>query len=88
MTRPASHREQIPKRRCGNCRHGHLVEFKEDLLCFHGDQIVVLPGLSDEDSEVWLSGESVSLLDGDEYDAVWGGRVVDATDICDAWEKE
>lgn len=86
--RPQSHREQIPEKRCGNCKHGLVPEFRDNLLCFHGDKIETKPGLSAGTTEVWLNGEDVGTMDGDEYDQVWAGRLVDWDDVCDEWEEE
>jgi hypothetical protein len=84
--RPESHRIQIPEKRCGNCRHGLIPEHKNDLLCFFGDRIVTQPSfVRDGWDDVLLDGEPVGLMDGDEYDHVWGGRAVDDEDVCDEW---
>lgn len=86
--RPESHREQTPERRCGNCIFSHLVAYKLDLLCFHGDNILVTgkseyPVTSDF---IEMDGEEVGMMDGDEYARVWSGRIVDSDDICDEWK--
>jgi hypothetical protein len=87
--RPETHREQIPEKRCGNCRHALYPEYKRDLLCFCDDEIEIRgPGISPGTTEVWLNGEHIGLLDGDEYDEVWAGRIVDWDDVCDEWELE
>lgn len=86
--RPTSHREQQFDRCCGNCKHCHVVEFKGDPLCFHGDDATIRPStLRDYWSEVEMEGRSVGLMEGEEYSEVWGGRVVEAAcDVCDSWE--
>lgn len=87
--RPTSHRDQIPEQGCHNCRHSHVVEFKGDLLCFHGDDIVATPSpCRDGWTDVELDGECVGIMDGDEWSKVWAGRVIDGTDVCDEWEEE
>ena len=88
--RPATHREQIPDKRCGNCRFAHIVSGKLDLLCFKGDQIEVTgkSGYPIDSDWIDLNGEDVGCLEGDAYSDVWGGRVVDGTDVCDEWESE
>lgn len=79
--RPESHRYQEHSKRCGNCKHCHEIKYKNDDLCFLGDAITVEP-----EGFVILDGEDVSLMDGEEYSKVWGGRVVDPNaDICDQW---
>lgn len=85
--RPASHREQIPEQRCGNCKFAHLVAYKLDLLCFHGDNIEVTGevGYPVEAECIDLDGNSVDLMDGEEYSKVWAGRVVNDSDVCDLW---
>lgn len=84
--RPASHREQVPPQRCGNCLYGMIPEWKQHLLCFFGDEFTTQPSFVQAGcDDVLLNGEPVGLLDGDEYDAVWGGRAVDDTDVCDCW---
>lgn len=101
MTRPESHRDQFPEKCCRNCRHGIEVIYKRDLLCFHDDVVYIEPvepadrRLNDE-RHVTLyrprkdpdNGDSVDLMDGEEYSEVWAGRVVDDTDICDEWEPK
>lgn len=92
MTRPESHREQEPpEKRCGNCRFGHFIEWKGDLLCFHGDDFDVIR--EGDESAVFLKGvgrdsdgDDVSMMDGEEYSNVWGGRVVGYSDTCDEWK--
>lgn len=82
--RPDTHKLQMHDRCCGNCVHAKWLAYKRDLLCFHGDDIEVVPG-GDGDF-VYLGGTEVNMLDGDEYDTVWAGRVVDADDVCDNWQ--
>lgn len=87
MTRPISHRSQEHPRRCGNCRHCHMPTFQVHWMCFCGDNYVARRSpVYSWQSDVVLDGEDVSLLQGDEFDKVWGGRVVDPDDICDEWE--
>jgi hypothetical protein len=88
MTRPASHREQIPERRCGNCRFSAVPEYKDHLLCFFGDKVEIIPGLNPHKPTVLLDGEDVGLMEGDEYSEVWGGRVVEFSEVCDEWQPE
>lgn len=92
--RPESHRDQVPEKRCGNCRHSHLVSYKLDLLCFHGDKIQVTgqsryPVDSDHVLLESVPGwDEVGMLDGDAYSEVWAERVVDPCDVCDEWQEE
>lgn len=89
MPRPETHRQQAHERCCGNCKHCHLVAYKLDLMCFHGDSIEV-EGESKypvSANYVFLDGQEVGLLDGDEYDKVWCGRIIDHDDVCDQWEE-
>jgi hypothetical protein len=81
--RPSSHREQIPEQRCGNCRLAHLVR-REHLLCFHGDNVSTRKW--DYGTDVILNSQDVDLLEGDEFDELWAGRVVEPSDVCDEWE--
>ncbi len=86
--RPESHREQQHEKSCGNCRHSRLVAYKLDLLCFYGDSIEIrgqsnYPVTADY---VALNGEEVGLMEGDQYDNVWAGRIIDPSDACDLWE--
>jgi len=90
MTRPASHRNQPHEKRCKNCKFAHLVAYKLDLLCFHGDDIRVsgqsqYPVTSDF---VHMNGEEVGMMEGSEYDKVWCERIVDPDDVCDEWKPE
>ena len=90
MTRPESHREQRHTKDCSTCKYARLVAYKLDLLCFHGDTIEihgqsVYPVESDH---VFLDGEEVGILDGDEYSSVWAKRIVDPDEVCDEWEAE
>jgi len=51
-----------------------------------GDEYVVQPSFARAGrDDLLLRGEPVGLMDGDEYDAVWGGRVTYDDDICDEW---
>ena len=84
MTRPASYDDTPPTQRCGNCRFSRLIEYKRDLLCFFGDEIETRPGVNGTD-DVTFNGEIVGILDGDEYDKIWGGRVVDSDCRCNEW---
>ena len=90
MPRPSSHRDQPHERCCGNCAFAHLVAYKLDLLCFHGDSILVMgqsqyPVTADF---VQMNGEEVGMMEGDEYSKVWAGRIVDSDDVCDEWKSE
>lgn len=86
--RPSTHRNQEFAKRCGNCKHCHVVEFKDDSLCFYGDNAKIIPSdLRDYWSEVELDGLDVGIMEGEEYSEVWAGRVVsDWCDVCDSWE--
>ncbi len=86
--RPASYREQEPEQGCFNCRHGLCPEHKDHLLCFNGDRIIVGKAIREDENEIILEGRSVGLLDGYDYDQVWGGRVVEPTGICDEWKSK
>lgn len=87
--RPESHRDQTSERRCGNCKFAAVPVYKDHLLCFHGDNAVMEPSsCSSFKKDVWINGELVGLLDGDEYDKIWGGGVVEDTDVCDEWQPE
>jgi hypothetical protein len=90
MTRPPSHRDQPHERCCGNCRFAYLIAYKLDLLCFHSDDIHVLGNSQYPVASVYLNlkGDAVSLMEGDEYDKVWAGRIVDQHEVCDEWTKE
>lgn len=88
MTRPASHYENLPARRCGSCRHSAYVEFKRDTLCFFGDNVRIGKGCdypTPADS-VELDGRDVGSMDGEEYSEVWAGRIVHPNlGTCDEW---
>lgn len=89
MTRPQSFREQIPERRCGNCRFAAIPEYKNDLLCFFGDNVEIEQSDCNRNkSVVTMNGDHVGLLDDEEYDPVWATRVVDCTDVCDEWKTK
>lgn len=80
--RPESHRDMLPDNRCGNCRFARLIKYHNDWLCFYGDEIQ-----DGSEGFVIFQGEDVAFLEGDAYDTVWSGRVVDADiDTCDQWE--
>lgn len=89
MTRPASHTSDRP-RSCCNCKHAVYTPFRNDLLCCHGDEVVLMiddeqregPQVADE-----INGIDVFSAEGDEYDKVWAGRPVCGTDTCDEWEE-
>lgn len=88
--RPASHKDEPPEKRCGNCIFSRYLAIKEHLLCFHGDSIVDT-GKSNypvNASYVELNGEDVNFMEGDQYDRVWAGRVVDSSDVCEEWMEE
>ena len=90
MPRPPSHRDQPHDRCCGNCAFAHLVAYKLDLLCFHGDTIEVngkseYPVTSDH---VFIGRDEVGMMEGDEYSNVWAGRIVDSDEVCDEWKSE
>ena len=96
MTRPASHHEQaLPEQGCHNCACSRFIEYKRDLLCFKNDRIETIQGEDRLDDVVLVTGSShasgehrviVSLLDGEDYSRVWGGRDVDPSDSCDEWQ--
>lgn len=87
--RPATHREQIHERRCGNCRFSAVPEYKDHILCFAGDKVEIIPShLNPHKPRVILDGENVGLMEGDEYSKVWAGRVVEWDDVCDEWQPE
>jgi hypothetical protein len=83
--RPVSHRTQDPEHGCFDCKHSAKPEYKDHLLCFFGDDVII--NKSQYITSVEFNGNDVSLMDGDEYDEVWGGRVVTPTDTCDEWEQ-
>jgi len=88
--RPQSHTDQPHSRCCGNYAFAHLVAYKLDCICFHGDEIKVIgkseyPVTADY---VLLDGEEVGMMEGDEYSKVWAGRIVDSDDVCDEWKAE
>lgn len=90
MPRPESHRSLLDQPNCSNCRHSNLIAYKQHLLCFHGD-IIEVTGHSEypvKADHIELDGSEISLLDGDEYDRIWAGRVVDCTEVCDEWQSE
>ena len=89
MTRPASYDDSLPINRCGTCLHCHYVAYHGHLLCFYGDTILARregQGTWDR-SFIEMNGDSVELLEGDAYDKVWCGRIVDNGDTCDEWER-
>jgi len=87
--RPSSHRDQVPEKGCYNCRHSHVVEFKGDLLCFHGDNARFRPSdIREGWITVTLDGRYVGDLEGDEWSKVWGGRLVASFDVCDEHDAE
>lgn len=85
--RSASHKSQFPEHGCFDCKHGIIPCYKDHLLCFYGDADLIVYSIDCESkkADIELNGLNVGLLEGDEYDQVWGGRVVDPTDICDEW---
>ena len=88
MSRPESHREQIPEQRCGNCIFARWVRNGHHLLCFHGDESrtrIVSEGEPWEDVEI--DGNCISIME-EEFDEVWGGRSTDSTDVCDEWKPK
>lgn len=40
----------------------------------------------DYGTDVILDGQDVDLIEGEDFDEVWAGRAVEATDVCDEWE--
>lgn len=85
--RPPSHREQIHSRGCWNCLYSHIPEYKDHLLCFHGDSYFARPScVRDYWSQVELDGRDLCCVEGEDFDKVWGGRVVNPDDVCDEWE--
>lgn len=90
MTRPASHRYQIPKHCCGNCEFSHIVEPTLDLLCFHGDNIRVIGerNNSTESEFIEIDGEDIVLMSNDRYSEIWAGGIVDSDNICDEWRQK
>ena len=88
--RPASHRHQDPTHGCFDCKYGIIPEYKyDDLLCFFGDDISTEGECYELGHvSVQINGDFVGLLEGDAYDSVWGGRVVDPSDTCDEWTPQ
>ncbi len=85
--RPKSYSDKPPEKCCATCKFAHLVAYKLDLLCFHGDTIEVTgnqeyPVRADY---IDMCGEEVGMLEGDAYDKVWAGRVVDGSGVCNEW---
>ena len=67
------------------------MAYKLDLLCFHGDSIEITgqSGYPVDADYVFMDGEEVGMLDGDEYSKVWAGRIVDScVEVCDEWQPE
>lgn len=83
--RPESHRSQEHVKRCGNCVYSAWPECKDHLLCFHGDKLELGTSSYSYQNHVVLDGKDVGFMEGDEYDKVWGGRVVEDDDICNEW---
>lgn len=95
MTRPASHRDIIPDKSCGNCRFSACVRHHGHLLCFHGDdaQIQRDGDACWDNCDVELrepNGQVTAvelLVSGDGYHRVWVGRSVEAClEVCDEWQ--
>lgn len=84
--RPESYRE--PEKRCGNCKHGIHVRWKDDRLCFFGDSIVVSRQEDSQGDFVQFNGLGVETMDGEEYSDVWGRHAVDEVGTCDMWESQ
>jgi hypothetical protein len=89
--RPESYSDKPLERCCSTCRFSHLVAYKLDLLCFHGDKIEIT-GTSEYPvtaHHVMLNGnDDVGMMEGDSYDRIWGSRSVDGEAVCDFWEPE
>lgn len=89
MTRPESHREIEHPKRCGNCLFSCRPEWKDDLLCFFGDDVRIEYGPLQDMFFVELEGVDVNHADGDEYDRIWANRVVDPhLEVCDEWQPK
>lgn len=90
MSRPASHQSQPHESCCGNCAFAHLIAYKLDLLCFHGDAIEIT-GKSEYPVSaefVEMNGEEVGMMEGDAYSKLWADRIVDSDDVCSEWISE
>lgn len=96
MARPPSHREYpLPEKRCGNCKHCILLYYRNDYVCFHGEDVERMdeqdyPNKSYivalKDGEV-LNWEN-KWKDNSHYDKVWGRGAVDINwEVCDCWEQ-
>jgi hypothetical protein len=88
MTRPASHREQEHPNRCGNCCFAKLLAYKGDWLCTIGDEHMFEHQDDGRVVAYAASGDCINFMEGDEYDEIWGGSVVDpSSDVCDEWSS-
>lgn len=91
--RPDSHKEQIPDKRCGNCKFAHVFRRLGDLLCFHGDDIKLEKwswkhSPDDIKTDVIFKGQNIEAFEADEYSTIWAGRIVDDTDICEEYVQK
>lgn len=91
--RPNSHKEQIPDKRCGNCKFAHELRRLGDLLCFHGDNIKLqkwsYKTTPDEVmTDVIFEGQNLEYVEMDEYSKIWAGRIVDDTDTCEEYVQK
>lgn len=91
--RPESHKEQLPDKRCGNCKFAHEFRKFGDLLCFHGDKIKLerwsYKTAPDEvNTDVIFEGSNIEYMECEEYSNIWAGRIVDNTDICEEYVQK
>lgn len=90
MAKPPSHREQIPERRCANCRHSVVEVRYRNLYCMHGEnwQIIGTSGYPTAAKYIAIEGEDIAYLEGAAHAKIWARCNVDPEDICDEWEAE
>lgn len=90
MAKPPSYREQIPDRRCGNCRHSVVEARYRNLYCMHNEQWEITGNSEYPTSAKYIAidGEDIAYLEGDAHDKIWARCDVDPTDVCDEWEAE
>lgn len=88
MTRPASHRRQTFDKCCQKCKHCALPEYKDDPLCFYGDNVRIEPREHGNEAYIELDGEWLGGVEGEAYDPIWGGRVIfhPDTEVCNNFE--
>ena len=90
--RPEDYKEQLPEKRCGNCKYMYEIRNLGYSACLHGEKITDAflyryPTQSFDLEIERLGAMTTDLLVGDQFDKFWAETSVEWNGLCQHWEE-